>query len=465
MRFGPLALKSSFALSNLGFDTNVFNDADPDLQQSDFTMTFTPTTNLWLRMGRTWLSGTIHADWVYYQRFASERSRNSTYRLEVSRTFNRLALTGSVNRLSTRERPGFEIDARSRRFERAFDGEATMRAFSKTHVGARAWRRRVEFDQEALFRNASLSAQLDRRISGTAFIVSQDPSIGGAASITANSGNITDSGTITVAAGGATFVTNANNGTIDLGTLAVTGGITLTTNDDAGADASATIVNATAFALGASTVDGNLSATANAGAITQSGALTVAGAGTFVTGGNDQVITLSTANAIAGEVDFTTNTAGGNTGNVTFDNGVLDVVFAASTIDGSLAVTSGAAAGITDNGTVTVANGATFTTDANSGVITMNQLALTGGSLTLDTNGTGTVTILNSVAPRTSCSRSISASQTLSPLPSGFTPSASYLMQESRWTRSLMGLCSTTALSILRPSGRPNAEQRSTPPT
>ena len=174
MRFGPLALKSSFALSNLGFDTNVFNDADPDLQQSDFTMTFTPTTNLWLRMGRTWLSGTIHADWVYYQRFASERSRNSTYRLEVSRTFNRLALTGSVNRLSTRERPGFEINARSRRFERAFDGEATMRAFSKTHVGARAWRRRVEFDQEALFRNASLSAQLDRRISGTAFIVSQD---------------------------------------------------------------------------------------------------------------------------------------------------------------------------------------------------------------------------------------------------------------------------------------------------
>ena len=174
MRFGPLALKSTFALSNLGVDSNVFNEADADRPQSDFTMTFTPTTNLWLRMGRTWISGTIDVDWVYYRRFASERSANSNYGVGVSRTLNRLALKGGVSRLSTRDRPGFEIDARSQRFETAFDGEVTMRTFSKTHVGARAWHRRVEFDQAAVFRDASLAQELNRRSSGTAFTVRHD---------------------------------------------------------------------------------------------------------------------------------------------------------------------------------------------------------------------------------------------------------------------------------------------------
>lgn len=171
MRFGPLAMKSTIALSNLGIDTNVFNEADADRPESDFTMTFTPTTNLWLRMGRTWISGTINVDWVYYRRFTSERSANSNYRVGVSRTFNRLALKGGASRLSTRDRPGFEIDARSQRMETAFDGEVEMRTLSKTYVSARARRQRVEFDQAAVFREASLGRELNRRISGTAFVV------------------------------------------------------------------------------------------------------------------------------------------------------------------------------------------------------------------------------------------------------------------------------------------------------
>ena len=66
-RFGPLSLKSTIALTNIGIDTNVFNAASSDDPQSDFTMTFTPVTDLWLRMGRTWISGRIDVDWVYYQ--------------------------------------------------------------------------------------------------------------------------------------------------------------------------------------------------------------------------------------------------------------------------------------------------------------------------------------------------------------------------------------------------------------
>jgi hypothetical protein len=174
MRFGPLSLKSTIALSNLGVDTNVFNQADEDQPQSDFTMTFSPATDLWLRMGRTWVTGTVQVDWVYYNTFASERSANSTFRIGVQRTFNRVAVNGNARRTSARDRPGYEIDARSQRYETSYDGEATLRVMSKTRVGATAWRRRTDFDENASFRAASLAEQLNRTSSGSGAVVRHD---------------------------------------------------------------------------------------------------------------------------------------------------------------------------------------------------------------------------------------------------------------------------------------------------
>ena len=49
--------------------------------QKDFTVTVTPATDLWLRFGRTWINGNIKEDIVYYQKYASERSANSTYKV------------------------------------------------------------------------------------------------------------------------------------------------------------------------------------------------------------------------------------------------------------------------------------------------------------------------------------------------------------------------------------------------
>ena len=167
-------MKSTIALSNLGSDSNVFNEADGDRRPSDFTVTFTPTTDLWLRMGRTWVSGTLGLDWIYYKRYASERSANSTYRVGVSRDVRRLALNGNFTRLNTRARPGFEIDARSQRMEKLYDGEVTIRMFSKTSVGAKGWHRKIEFDQAAVFREANLGEELNRGNSGAAFVLRHD---------------------------------------------------------------------------------------------------------------------------------------------------------------------------------------------------------------------------------------------------------------------------------------------------
>ena len=171
VRFGPLSLKSTIALSNLGVDTNVFNEADADQPENDFTMTFSPNTDVWLRMGRTWVTGTVQIDWVYYNEFASERAANSAFRIGVDRTFNRVAVKGNARRLSTRDRPGYEIDARSQRFETQYDGEASVLVMSRTSVGATAFSRRTEFDEGAIFREANLSRELDRTTSGAGLVV------------------------------------------------------------------------------------------------------------------------------------------------------------------------------------------------------------------------------------------------------------------------------------------------------
>jgi hypothetical protein len=125
-------------------------------------------------MGRTWITGTVGVDWVYYNKFASERATNSGFRIGVDRTFNRVAVTGNARRLSTRDRPGYEIDVRAQRFETQYDGEATVRVLPKTRVGGTGFRRRTRFDESVVFREANLSRELDRTSSGAGLLVRHD---------------------------------------------------------------------------------------------------------------------------------------------------------------------------------------------------------------------------------------------------------------------------------------------------
>ena len=73
VRVGRLYLNPTIALTNLGWDTNVFNEPDQSVPKRDFTLTVTPQTDLWLRMGRSWATGNVRSDLVWYQTFDSER--------------------------------------------------------------------------------------------------------------------------------------------------------------------------------------------------------------------------------------------------------------------------------------------------------------------------------------------------------------------------------------------------------
>jgi hypothetical protein len=162
VRLGPLWLTPTLALSNAGVDTNVFNEADALQPKRDFTLTVTPSTDLALRMGRTWLMGVIREDIVWFSKYDGERSANNNYTLNWLVPLTRFAFVVGGNWVNTRERPGFEIDARANRKELAGNGAFEIRALSRTLIGARAEHRIISFDENAAFQGVNLDQELSR---------------------------------------------------------------------------------------------------------------------------------------------------------------------------------------------------------------------------------------------------------------------------------------------------------------
>jgi hypothetical protein len=94
------------ALTNAGIDTNVYNEPDEQDPESDFTATLTPSADLWLPMGSTWVFGTVREDLVWFKEFASERSINSRLRVGWLVPLTRVAFDVSAGWTDTRERVG-----------------------------------------------------------------------------------------------------------------------------------------------------------------------------------------------------------------------------------------------------------------------------------------------------------------------------------------------------------------------
>ena len=162
VKLGPLLLQPRVQLSNLGIDTNVFNEPADQNPKADLTATLTPTADLWLRLGPSWLQANVKEDFVWFEKYTSERSVNGSYALNWRLRLNRLAVDLSPTYLRTRDRPGFEIDKRSLRREYGGKGVAQMRIFGKTYFGVSLKYLKVDFDKDAIFLDANLHAELNR---------------------------------------------------------------------------------------------------------------------------------------------------------------------------------------------------------------------------------------------------------------------------------------------------------------
>ena len=162
VRIGPLWLNPRLLLTNLGVDTNVFDVPQSQNPERDFTATVTPTTDIWLPMGLSWFQFTIREDVVWYQKFSSERSANSYYDMTWRAPIGRTLVAVSPKYLSTRERPGYEIDTRAPRREWGGTAKLEIRTLSRTFIGLNGSTQHVNFDGGDEFLGTKLQTELNR---------------------------------------------------------------------------------------------------------------------------------------------------------------------------------------------------------------------------------------------------------------------------------------------------------------
>jgi hypothetical protein len=161
IHFGPFGLRPSVSITNVGTDSNVFNEADEP--QEDFTATAVPRLVARVRGGRLLLSYSSTAELVYFRKFASERSVNTTSDLRLDGNFGRLQPYVSAGWVATKERLNSEVDVRSPRTQHTYGAGVRMLVASRTAIVLSARRLALDFDEGARFRGVDLSRTLNSR--------------------------------------------------------------------------------------------------------------------------------------------------------------------------------------------------------------------------------------------------------------------------------------------------------------
>lgn len=162
---GPFYLTPGVRLKELGVDTNVFNAAGE--QKSDFTFTVAPMLNVSVPMARRALfTTTLASDLVWYAHYDTERSVNPQVTARGEVYLNRITLFGETAQLSTRQRPNYEIDGRSRRAEDTVLTGVRVALTSKFSVEVGGHRDGIRYDGDAEFDGTNLQRTLNRETRG-----------------------------------------------------------------------------------------------------------------------------------------------------------------------------------------------------------------------------------------------------------------------------------------------------------
>jgi Putative beta-barrel porin 2 len=162
VRVGPLAVKPSVALTNVGIDSNVFNEAQNP--KRDVTATIEPQIETWLRLGAGRLHTRSRSGIVYFQQYHGERSVNADHQARLEFLFNRVRPFVEASFLDSRLRPGYEIDTRARREETAVTAGGRIRLIGATWLDIAAHRSRVAFDADATFFGTHVRDVLNRDV-------------------------------------------------------------------------------------------------------------------------------------------------------------------------------------------------------------------------------------------------------------------------------------------------------------
>ena len=104
-RLGPLRFTPSIALTSLGIDDNVFNESlDP---KQDTTAAVGPAVNLWMKLGRSRMTGKVSGQYLYFSQYENQRAWNTTDEGRWEVPLSRLTPFIMGAYANTKERPGY----------------------------------------------------------------------------------------------------------------------------------------------------------------------------------------------------------------------------------------------------------------------------------------------------------------------------------------------------------------------
>jgi hypothetical protein len=167
-RFGPVALAPSFAITNLGRDSNIFNESDEANPQGDMTAVISPAVEGWLQTPRFRLSGRGRLDYNYYRELTPFRALDMSYFGRGEVPLNRLVPFVEASWVKSHQQ-NFEIDSLDERRVGSLSGGTAIRLTSKTFVDVYVNRAHEEYD-DAFYRGVDLAETLtyDTNLGGTA---------------------------------------------------------------------------------------------------------------------------------------------------------------------------------------------------------------------------------------------------------------------------------------------------------
>ena len=159
-RIGPLYVTPRFELRDLGIDSNPFNSVEGS--DADFTFTAVPEIDLAAGFRRLLVTGRSRTELTYFAKHDTERSVNQDLGATARLSARRVALSMEASYLNTRRRASDEIDARSRRKDRAADVGVVVALSPKLGAEGHVRVARMTFDPNAVFDDTRLAETLNR---------------------------------------------------------------------------------------------------------------------------------------------------------------------------------------------------------------------------------------------------------------------------------------------------------------
>jgi hypothetical protein len=160
MQLGRVWLRPSFAVPELGVDTNVYNEQG--IRKPDFVVTVQPGLDVGIATRRFDLTVTPFTTLVRYRQSRTENSTTPGVRAKVERRFSsHVALMADGQTGTSRDRISFEVDTRAKRFFQDVAVGARLTT-ERSRLTVRASEAESHFDKDSQFLGVGLARELDR---------------------------------------------------------------------------------------------------------------------------------------------------------------------------------------------------------------------------------------------------------------------------------------------------------------